>query len=135
MVPGYGPNVLQGREFAGWWERVAAALIDGLIGLLLIITIVGPFLYGGFTMGREGEHNGQTFGKQALGIRVIREDGQAWTFGTGLLRELVIKTLLFNGAGWFLFGLPGLIDVLWPLWDEKKQALHDKLATSYVVKA
>jgi uncharacterized RDD family membrane protein YckC len=127
--------VLQGREFAGWWARVGAALIDTIIAILLIITIVGPFIYGGLTMGRKGENNGQTFGKQALGIRVLREDGQEWTFGTGLLRELVIKGLLFGTVGSFFFGLPTLINYLWPLWDEKKQALHDKLATSYVVKA
>ena len=27
-----------------------------------------------------------------------------------------------------------LVDVLWPLWDAKKQALHDKVAGTAVVK-
>jgi uncharacterized RDD family membrane protein YckC len=130
-----GPGVLQGKEFAGWGTRFGAAIIDSIISILLIITIVGPFIYGGLTMGREGDKNGQTLGKQWLGIRVIREDGDAWTFGTGLLRELVIKGLLFGTVGSFFFGIPTLVNYLWPLWDEKKQALHDKLATSYVVKA
>jgi uncharacterized RDD family membrane protein YckC len=132
VAGGYGPPVLQGREFAGWWSRVGAALIDG------IIVIVGLFIFGYilnlFMMAREGEKNGQTLGKQALGITAIREDGDPWTFGTAALREFVIKYLLFNVVGGFVI-IGGLVDVLWPLWDEKKQALHDKLATSYVVKA
>jgi hypothetical protein len=29
---------------------------------------------------------------------------------------------------------PGLADVLWPLWDAKRQTLHDKLVGRVVVK-
>jgi uncharacterized RDD family membrane protein YckC len=32
------------------------------------------------------------------------------------------------------FYLPGLIDVLFPLWDPKRQTLHDKAVGSVVVK-
>jgi uncharacterized RDD family membrane protein YckC len=32
-----------------------------------------------------------------------------------------------------LFGLLGLLNDLWPLWDDKKQALHDKVAATNVV--
>lgn len=136
---GYGvamPQVLQGREFAGWGERFLAALIDGLI---LVVGIIGLFIGGylilAYFMGREGPNNGQTPGKQALGITVVREDGQPWNFGTAFLREFVIKGLLFGTVGSFFLWIPTLLDGLWPLWDERKQALHDKLATSYVVKA
>jgi uncharacterized RDD family membrane protein YckC len=133
MVPGYGPPVLQGREFAGWWQRVGAALLDGII--ILVGLIIFGYILQMFMMAREGEKNGMTLGKQALGIKVVREDGAGWTFGTALLREFVIKGLLFGTVGSFFLSIPTLVDYLWPLWDEKKQALHDKLATSYVVKA
>ena len=129
------PAVLQGREFAGYGARVGAWFIDLLITLVLAITIVGPILYLAFTMARKGENNGQTFGKQAVGIRVIREDGQQWDFGTALLREFVVKGLLFGTLGSFFLLIPTLVDVLFPLWDERKQALHDKVVGSYVVKA
>ena len=33
-------------------------------------------------MVRKGEHNGQTWGKQVVGIRVIRDNGQPFDFGT-----------------------------------------------------
>jgi uncharacterized RDD family membrane protein YckC len=127
------PPVLYGREFASWGARFAAFLLDAIIEVLLIITLVGPFIYPALTMARSGEKNGQTLGKQALDIRVVREDGQEWTFGTALLREFVIKTLLVGWVGG-TFVIPTLVNYLWPLWDERKQALHDKVAESYVVK-
>jgi hypothetical protein len=33
-----------------------------------------------------------------------------------------------------VFGLYPLLDDLWPLWDDKKQAIHDKLAKTNVVR-
>jgi uncharacterized RDD family membrane protein YckC len=134
---GYGaPPVLQGQEMAGWGARFGAWLIDLLILIVGVIgLIIGGYLILAYFMGREGPNNGQTPGKQALGIRVIREDGQPWNFGTGLLRELVIKGILFWWVGGNFLLIPPLLDGLWPLWDEKKQALHDKLSQSYVVKA
>lgn len=35
----------------------------------------------------------------------------------------------------FLVTYVWILDVLWPLWDERKQALHDKVADSVVVRA
>ena len=47
-------------------------------------------------MGRQGEHNGQTWGKQIVGIRVIRDSGQPVTSDLPLPREFVVKGLLFG---------------------------------------
>ena len=33
-----------------------------------------------------------------------------------------------------LVGALVLLDVLWPLWDEQKQTLHDKAAGTFVIK-
>jgi uncharacterized RDD family membrane protein YckC len=130
---GYGPQmpaVLQGRELSGWWIRVGAALIDGLFA----ITIIG-FIVNFFLMGREGERNGQTLGKQLCNIRVIKEDGTPVTAGFAFLRDFVVMGLLFGTVGSFFFGLPTLLNYLWPLWDDKNQALHDKMLSAYVVQA
>jgi uncharacterized RDD family membrane protein YckC len=86
-------------------------------------------------MKREGPNNGPTLGTQALGIRVVRDDGQPFTFGSAMMREIVIKGLLFSVAGNLTFGLAPLLNLLWPLWDETNQALHDKVATTHVVRA
>jgi uncharacterized RDD family membrane protein YckC len=90
--------------------------------------------YAPYLMCREGEHNGQTWGKQAAGIRVVKEDRQAMAFGSSLLRELVIKTILFGWIGGSVF-IGWLLDVLWPLWDDQNRALHDMIVATRVVQA
>ena len=125
------PPAVQGRALAGWWQRVGASLFDGIFS----ITIIGYFV-NWFLMGRDGERNGQTLGKQVVGIRVVKADGSPVSVGFAVLRELVVKGLLFGGLGWFLFGIPGLLNYLWPLWDKPgQQALHDKIVSTYVTLA
>jgi uncharacterized RDD family membrane protein YckC len=117
-----------GVELSGWWRRVGATLLDLLISLpfliFIYVLVVSPIL-----MGRDGPNNGQTWGKQALGIRVVRDDGQPFKYGTALLRDFVIKGLLFGAIA-----ILSLIDSLWPLWDEQNQALHDKLVGTHVLR-
>src|SRR3954469_24247578 len=93
---------------AGWGARVGAALLDalivwGIVLVLLFVAAVASFVtgHGGLdkplpllivlltaaayylgTMTRPGEANGQTLGKQAAGIRVVRDDGRPLTAGT-----------------------------------------------------
>lgn len=70
---------------------------------------------------------GQTLGKKALKIRVCKvEDGQVPGYVKAFLRELVGKMVSS-----LVFGL----GYLWPLWDSRKQAWHDKIAGTVVVKA
>ncbi len=132
-------------ELAGWWVRVGAYLIDGLIlvvGLLIVIVaafainkvlgaivaIIALFIYSlGYWTYFEGSETGQTLGKRAVGIRVRSQDGGRAGYSKAFLRNLVARVI-------GLFPFVGLIDVLWPLWDDKKQCLHDKAASTIVVR-
>lgn len=69
----------------------------------------------------------QTPGKMALGISVRRasEPGPL-PLGTAILRRLVPLAGQIVPFLW-------LLDGLWPLWDDKRQALHDKVASTQVV--
>ena len=40
--------------------------------------------------------NGQTLGRMAIGIRVVRANGKPMDFGCAMLREVVVKGLLFG---------------------------------------
>jgi len=76
----------------------------------------------------EGSARGQTFGKMAMGIAVKDLDdggsiGYARAFGRWLVGSLL----------WVVTSIPGIIDLLFPLWDQKKQTLHDKAVRSVVV--
>ena len=77
---------------------------------------------------------GQTPGKQVVGIRVIRKSGEpsgrAYTF----VREFVVKGLLLGLLVGATGGVVILVNYLWPLWDSERQALHDKLMSTLVVR-
>jgi uncharacterized RDD family membrane protein YckC len=149
------PEAWAGAPLSGWWRRVGAYILDAIFtsivswvgvtliyagseatgAILVLAGLVVAFFYYPVTMMREGEHNGKTLGKQILAIRVVRDDGQPVTFGFALLREFVVKYLLFSVVGGFVFGIPWLIDVLWPLWDGENRALHDMIVRSHVLEA
>ena len=78
--------------------------------------------------------NGKTLGRMVTNIRVVRTSGEQITFGFAMLREVVVKSLLFGIVGSFTFGLATILDVLWPLWDEENRALHDFIVSTRVVK-
>nr|WP_294693437.1 RDD family protein [uncultured Friedmanniella sp.] len=75
-----------------------------------------------------------TPGKQLCGLRVVPVDeGRA----TGRLswRSVVTRALVWAAPGLnLLLGLFQLLDVLFPLWHPKRQALHDILARTQVVR-
>jgi uncharacterized RDD family membrane protein YckC len=99
------------------------------------VTIGIGWIVNWFLMAREGEKNGMTLGKQVVGQRVVKEDGTPVDIGFAVLREFVVRFLLIGLVGGFVGGIPGLLDLLWPLWDDKNQTLHDKVVKSYVVDA
>jgi uncharacterized RDD family membrane protein YckC len=128
--------------------RLGAAVVDALVLIIpvyLLALIVGDSggavvgllyllgiaLYAPLMMMREGANNGQTLGKQALGLRVVHETGQPMTFGNGLVRDAVGKSLL----SLVTCGFYGLLDSLWCLWDPRKQCLHDKVGSTLVLHA
>ena len=151
---------------AGWWSRVAATLIDGVvigIGAVLIMLVFGSAFSVGFFDGKDSgaasvavglvigivstsiiallyaplfmaRTNGKTLGRMAVGNRVVRAKGQPMTLGVAVVREVVVKTLLFGFIGSATIGIASLVDVLWPLWDDENRALHDFVVDTRTVK-
>jgi uncharacterized RDD family membrane protein YckC len=67
---------------------------------------------------------GQTFGKMALKIKVLNEDGTPLDYRKSFLRWL----------GYFLCDLTFYIGYLWAAFDRHKQGLHDKVCKTIVVR-
>ncbi len=91
-----------------------------LMAVAALITLAG----GLFMIAKEGS-TGQTPGKKALNIRVVREaTGQPLGFGLALGRKLchVVDGPLCGLGYW------------WPLWDEKSQTFADKIVSTVVVR-
>jgi len=112
---------------------LVAAIVLGLLGVLVFAVLA--FLYAPLLMMRGGERNGQTWGKQVVGLRVVRDGGEAWTFGPAALREVVLKGLAVGIASSIIPIIPWFLNFFWPLWDDQNRALHDRAAKSHVVKA
>lgn len=111
----------------------AAALAGPLAALAAVRLLVGFVYHVGFLKWRAA-----TPGKMALGLRVrLRETPGPLTWGTVLKRWAgqfwysVVGLVPFAGG---LAQLWPLVDGLWPLWDSKRQALHDKIAATNVVR-
>jgi uncharacterized RDD family membrane protein YckC len=79
-----------------------------------------------------GSRSGRTIGERICGI-AVRSDrvhgARRATYGEAFGRALMLYLFL---AGSF-FG--GFLNFLWPLWDAKRQAWHDKVSGTVVVHA
>ena len=127
---------------AGFWRRLSAAAIDGLIifGINLVLGSITALInsnavgiianllslaisitYYVYFIGSRG----QTPGKIALKIKVVRTDNVPMTYMTAFLREVVGK---------FLSGLIFAMGYFWMIWDKNKQTWHDHLAKTQVVR-
>jgi uncharacterized RDD family membrane protein YckC len=85
---------------------------------------------------------GRTIGKRAVGIRVVRTDGTAASWGQIIARQgfvflasAVTTALTFLVPFGGLFGFVALLDNAWILWDRDRQAVHDMVAGTVVVRA
>ena len=81
---------------------------------------------------------GATPGKMALGIAVRLRDVPGLPPGSAVAKrygfEMALSLLAAIPVVGTLFSFLALINYLWPLWDDKKQALHDKVAHTNVVR-
>jgi uncharacterized RDD family membrane protein YckC len=80
---------------------------------------------------RLGERNGQTLGKQAVGLRALRDDGAPMDVRTALLRESVLKYVLGFATGGLLWLASGLAS----FGRDDRRMLHDRLAGTFVARS
>jgi len=130
-------GVASHETYAGFWQRAGALLLDVLFlwGFLSLVhaldTLLGrvpsflgdALLWVGYFVASTYALGG-TLGKLAVGIRVVDERGRKVSFGAALLRETVGKltSTFFWGFGFLMAA-----------WDDYAQALHDRMARTYVV--
>jgi len=81
-----------------------------------------------------GSPRGQTVGMMAVGVRAVRDETLGTLgYGRALARAVLEGFLRLLNLLFFLLGLIWVLDMLFPLWDKKRQTLHDKVAGSVVL--
>jgi uncharacterized RDD family membrane protein YckC len=142
-----GKKMNDDLEYAGFWLRVGAALIDTVLVSLIIWPVLtavygmdywsgerliqGPvdFLVSWilpavavilFWLARQA-----TPGKMAIGARIV----DAKTGGKPTTAQLLIRY-----AGYYVAMIPLFIGILWVAFDPRKQGWHDKMAGTVVVR-
>lgn len=136
------------RALAGAGQRFGAYIID-----TILMGVVSNIISGSMTVFYRGETNsdsyiytmllltmlltltyhallpviwdGQTVGKRALNIRIVRLNGHPITLWSMILRNVI---------GYWLSGTFMSLGFLWILFDERNQGWHDKLAGTIVVR-
>lgn len=129
-------------ELAGLSARLAALIIDMILVVLLLLLLLFVLSY----FGGDGSasfvqaigfaipvayhwyfwtrRDGQTPGKFALSIRVIKADGAPLGDTDAVIRAIGYNvSSIFCGLGY-----------LWAIFDKNNQTWHDKLARTYVVR-
>lgn len=133
-------QLTEGVYLAGLFPRFIATIVDFIVGwavviLAFVMLASGSAFFallglvaliavpvGWFMLWRRG----LTPGKSMMKIRVSKTDGSQPGIGTMLLREWIGKYIdgLIFGLGW-----------LWAIFDRDRQAWHDKVAGTVVVRA
>ncbi|WP_421119958.1 RDD family protein [Aquihabitans daechungensis] len=157
-TPGYGMPPAYGAPawgvpgpLASWGQRVIAYLVDILIivvlwvavfalglglgalsevlgAIVLVLGYVGMIGYQFYIAFMAGKVGG-TPGMRLCGLKLVGQStGQLVGGGTGVLRFVVAWAI-----STFTCGIGGLLDDLWPLWDDKRQTLHDKAVSTVVL--
>jgi uncharacterized RDD family membrane protein YckC len=129
--------------YAGFWIRVGAKIIDGIVLSVVgfILGVAGEFIISqgmarsvlqnilslvltiGYTTYFLGAYSA-TPGKMACGLRVVRPDGEKISYARAFGRcfaEFVSSLIL--GIGYLMV-----------IFDEEKRALHDRICDTRVVK-
>lgn len=92
-----------------------SSTISGIVGLLVGIAYYSIFYV---------NYDGATPGKRLMAIKVIKDDGTRITYLVAIIRYLAS----------FLSGAILFIGYLFSIWDKRKQALHDKIAKTLVIR-
>lgn len=135
-----------GRLKAGWWARGGAYTTDALAAIAAG-TAVNTFLFyaldvevpaGAFlgllfffwllaTAGVTALTGGQSLGHWLGGVEVVRQNGKPNTWSFSLLRDTVFRGI------WFFIPLGLFVNYGWAT-GKDKQAVHDKMASTFVVR-
>lgn len=135
------------QEYAGFWIRTAAAIIDSILILIIIIPVMSA-IYGEAYWNSEvfylgiwdglfnyilpaivvilfWSYKSATPGKMALKLYIV----DAATGNKPTSKQLIIRYI-----GYYVASIPLFLGLIWVGIDKRKQGWHDKMAGTVVIK-
>ncbi len=106
--------------------RAGHALGSGFCCFMVVLFPLATLLVGFYNNVYLLASRGYSIGQGVVHVKTVDGSGNLLTMGAAIIR------LLVRVAFGFVPFLP-LLDLLWPLWDVRRQTLHDKAVNSYVV--
>jgi uncharacterized RDD family membrane protein YckC len=152
------PSSALQMDYATWGNRAIGYLIDNLlvgVAMAILYALLGGLITAVVGVGGRGvargvccffivlfplasllvglynrvyliSQRGYSIGQGVVHVKVVDANGGLLTQGTAFIRLLV-------AAGMGLVPFLPVLDLLWPLWDDRRQTLHDKAVNCYVV--
>ncbi|KSU83365.1 Uncharacterized membrane protein YckC, RDD family [Fictibacillus enclensis] len=132
------------QQPAGFWIRVGACLLDGII-IGIPLAIIGFLITGDFASGQPGENwyldiisflyalllpiywQGYVVGKRICGVRIVKADGSKLGLGAMLMRVLVGGIIYAVTLGIGLIVSAFMVGIR-----KDKKSIHDFIAGTYV---
>lgn len=138
---------MEDTQYAGFWVRTGAGIIDSILMLIIIIPVM-TFIYGDAYWDAEVFYFGvwdalfnyilpavavilfwfyksATPGKMALKLTIVDSK-------TG--QKPSVKQLIIRYLGYYVSSIPLLLGIIWVGIDKRKQGWHDKMAGTVVIK-
>ena len=127
-APATPSAILTAAPRAGFWIRMGALFID-IVLISVIVSVLGtPDAFWIVALAGYGalmwKIKGTTIGGLVCGLKVVRRDGADLNWDTAIVRAL----------GCFLSMVVAGLGFLWIVFDEDRQAWHDKIAGTLVVR-
>ena len=140
----------QDIEYVGFWARVAAAIIDTICAMMIIVPVIlatygseyltliqdkfvaGPvdllvqYVFPAVAVVIFWLTRQATPGKMVIGAKVV----DATTLGKLSVGQAILRYL-----GYYVSTIPLMLGLVWVGFDAKKQGWHDKIAGTLVIKA
>lgn len=108
---------------------IGGAIADALGVLLSVLAYVASIGFSIWNLCIRQGATGQSIGKERQGIELVKDE-TGRPVGGGMA---FVRYLLANVLSGVTCGVYGLLDYLWPLWDEDNKRLTDKIVTMSVV--
>lgn len=142
-------------NYASWGDRVIGSIIDTLIfvPVFLMLLLVVSLLLGFADVERWAVGlaatlsviliviynkiylvgtRGASIGQGVMKLKVVDAAGENVSMGKAALRQIASIGI---GLTPILGNIAQIVDGAWPLWDAKRQTLHDKAADAFVIKS